>query len=93
MNNSIRKLSFKKPCMQYTSVKESEEEFRSGFRTFRYINKRDYNMVASVILVLKKLFNVDKVNQRGIQNDFFFNCIIKNIVHFRFADYRKIVLE
>jgi len=97
LNNTIRKLSFKKPCVQYTSIRESEIDLMNGFRTFRYINKKDYNSAATLILILKKLFLFDKYEEADecgrLQKEIFFNQIFRNIVQFRYANYRKIVLE
>jgi hypothetical protein len=94
-NQTIRKLSFRKPCISYTSLKESENDKLNGFRVFRYINKRDYNSCAVLILTLKMLFKYENYPKYcfELHKDVFFNKIIKNVLHFRFANFRKIELE
>jgi len=58
-NSTVRKLSFKKPCILYTSIRESEAERTSGIKTFRYINKRDYNTAVMMIIAMKQVFKFE----------------------------------
>jgi hypothetical protein len=95
INDTIRKLSFKKPCILYTSIKETDGEKADGIRTFRYINKKDYNMCTTVLLILKNVFRYDDYfhHQFSSTKEVFYDKIFRNICSFRFATYRKIVLE
>lgn len=95
VNQTIRKLSFKKPCILYTSIKETDGEKADGIRTFRYINKKEYSLCTTVILILKNVFRYDDYfhHKYSSNKQVFYETIFKNICSFRFATYRKIVLE
>jgi hypothetical protein len=95
INQTIRKLSFKKPCILYTSIKETDGEKADGIRTFRYINKKEYSLCTTVILILKSVFRYDDYFHHTYSStkQAFYEKIFKNICSFRFATYRKIVLE
>jgi hypothetical protein len=94
-NQTLRKLSFRKPCILYTSIKETNDERADGYRTFRYINKKEYDLCSTVLLLLRGLFKYDDYFHHDFKTSKkdFYNIIFKNVCQYRFATYRKIVLE
>ena len=83
-NKVMRKLSFAKPSNNYYEIKNDEEE--DGFRTFKYIKKRDYNSVIFLMKAMKKLLGSFKAI-KGDEVD----KLIRNIIMYRFSTYRKFI--
>ena len=80
----MRKLSFAKPSNNYYEIKNDEEV--DGFRTFKYIKKRDYNSVIFLMKAMKKLLGSYKsTKSEEIDN------LTRNIIMYRFSTYRKFI--
>ena len=84
-NKVMRKLSFEKPYKSYLEIKDDDEE-ENGFHTFKYIKKSDYNSVIFLMKSMKKWYGNYKGN---FQDDV--NSLIKNIILYRFLNYRKFI--
>ena len=84
-NKVMRKLSFAKPSKSYYEIKNEDDE-DEGFKTFKYIKKRDYNSVIFLMKAMKKLFGSYKVNSKDEVNS-----LIRNVIMYRFSNYRKFI--
>lgn len=83
-NNSIRKLSFKKKYETYYSIKKN----------FKYVKKKNYKTCVNIILGLTQVFESRhiKFSEKKIEKRIFYQAIHKRVIHFIFAESRKIVL-
>ena len=86
-NKVLRKLSFAKPSKSYYEIKNDDDE-DEGFRTFKYIKKRDYNSVIFLMKAMKKLFGSYKGNSKDEVNN-----LIRNVIMYRFSNYRKLMVS
>ena len=84
-NKVMRKLSFAKPSKSYYEIKNEDDE-DEGFKTFKYIKKRDYNSVIFLMKAMKKLFGSYKGNSKDEVNS-----LIRNVIMYRFSNYRKFI--
>jgi hypothetical protein len=97
-NKTVRKLSFKRPGTYLSPIKETEEDKLNERRTFRYIGKKNYPKCIDHILALRVLFKYENFEEnfetdKKIEKNIFFTQIFKKIIHFKFASYRKLVLD
>ena len=82
-NKVMRKLSFAKPSKNYFEIRDDKED-EGDFKTFKYIKKRDYDKVITLLKAMKKLFRNYKGNSEKEVN-----ALIKNIIIYRFLTFRK----
>ena len=83
-NKVMRKLSFAKPSKNYYEIKNDEDD--DGFKTFKYIKKREYNSVIYLMKAMKKLLGNYKGNTKDEVDK-----LIRNIIMYRFSTYRKFI--
>lgn len=79
-NKVMRRLGFFKPGNSYYEIRDKEED---NFHTFKYIRKRDYDSVIFLMKAMQNLFK--KFKSDDLQS------LIKNIILYRFATYRKFI--
>ncbi len=77
-NKVMRKLSFAKPTKYYYDIRDDEE-----FHTFKYIKQSDYDSVIFLMKAMQNLFK--KYKSDDVPN------LIKNIILYRFATFRRFV--
>ena len=84
-NKVLRKLSFAKPSKYYYEIKNDHEE-DGGFKTFKYIKKKDYNSALFLMKAMKILFrSYNEYSKDEVNN------LIKNVIIYRFSNYRKFI--
>ena len=83
----MRKLSFAKPYKCYYEIKDDEEK-GEGFKTFKFIKKKHYESVIFLLKAMKILFENYKGNSKDEVNN-----LIKNVIMYRFSNYRKLMVS